>query len=259
MTVLALRHTRRLAIRHLRALWRQPAYILITLAQPVIWLLLFSQLFRSVTHIPGFAGGSYIDYLAPGVVVLTALMSSGWTGMTFIDDMERGVMDNLLASPVWRGALNAGLLAQSAAITIVQSLVIVGIARAMGAHFRGGIAGVCAMILAAVLLGSSLAGLSNGFSLIVRQRESLIGLVTMLSLPLAFLSTLFMQRRLLPSWMQDVSRYNPVNWASESARSATAVTVDWQLVALHCALLALLAIACAALSTLAFRTYTRSL
>lgn len=64
--MLAFRHTQRLALRHLRALWRQPAYVVITLAQPIIWLLLFSQLFTSVTHIPGFTGGSYVDYLTPG-------------------------------------------------------------------------------------------------------------------------------------------------------------------------------------------------
>jgi ABC-2 type transport system permease protein len=257
--MLAIRHTQRLALRHLRALWRQPAYVLITLAKPVIWLLLFSQLFKSVTHIPGFTGGPYIDYLAPGVVVLTVLMSAGWTGMTFIDDMERGVMDNLLTSPVWRGALNAGLLVQSAANTIVQTAIIVVLSFAIGAHFQGGIAGIAAMLVVAVLLGSCIASISNGFSLLVRQRESLIGMVTMISLPLAFLSTLFMEKALLPSWMRDVSRYNPVDWAAVTARSATAASIDWSQVAAHVALLAALAAVCTALATMAFRTYTRSM
>jgi ABC-2 type transport system permease protein len=257
--MLAVRHTQRLALRHLRALWRQPAYVLITLAQPIIWLLLFSQLFKSVTDIPGFTGGPYIDYLAPGVVVLTVLMSAGWTGMTFIDDMERGVMDNLLTSPVWRGALNAGLLVQSAATTVIQSAIIIVISLAIGARFHGGLPGIAAMIVVAVLLGSSIASISNGFALLVRQRESLIGMVTMISLPLAFLSTLFMERALLPSWMQDVSRYNPVNWAAVTARSATDSSIDWSQVAAHIALLAVLAAVCMALATMAFRTYTRSM
>jgi ABC-2 type transport system permease protein len=80
--MLALRHTGHLALRHLRAIWRQPAYVVITPAQPVIWLLLFSQLFSSVTDIPGYNGNSYVDYLAPGVVVMTVLVWSaerrGW-------------------------------------------------------------------------------------------------------------------------------------------------------------------------------------
>jgi ABC-2 type transport system permease protein len=257
--MLAFRHTRRLALRHLRALWRQPAYVVITLAQPIIWLLLFSQLFTSVTGIPGFTGDSYVDYLTPGVVVLTALMSAGWTGMTFIDDMERGVMENLLATPVWRGALNLGLLAQSAAVTVVQSVVIVLLGLAIGARFHGGVAGVAAMILVAVLLAAAISALSNGFALLVRQRESLIGMVTFISLPLAFLSTIFMERSLLPSWMQDVSRLNPVNWAAVAARSATEPAVDWSVVAARAGLLAVLAAVCLALATLAFRSYARTM
>jgi ABC-2 type transport system permease protein len=255
----AVHHTRRLGLRHLRALWRQPAYVFITLVQPIIWLLLFSQLFHRVTEIPGFTGASYVSYLAPGVVVMTALMSAGWSGMSFIDDMERGVMDNLVVSPVWRGALNAGLLVQTATITVVQSVVIVGLAFAIGAHFEGGAAGVVVMVLVAVLLSSSISALSNGFSLIVRQRESLIGLVTFISLPLSFLSTIFMQRGLLPHWMQDASRYNPVDWASVCARTATSAHVDWSVVAPRVGLLALLSVACLALATMAFRAYTRSM
>jgi ABC-2 type transport system permease protein len=254
-----IRHTRRLALRHLRTIWRQPAYVFITLVQPIIWLLLFSQLFHRVTDIPGFTGASYVSYLAPGVVVMTALMSAGWSGMSFIDDMERGVMDNLLVSPVWRGALNAGLLVQTSVITIVQSAVIVALALLIGARFHGGVAGVAIMVLVAVLLSCSISALSNGFSLLVRQRESLIGMVTFISLPLAFLSTIFMERALLPHWMQDVSRYNPVDWASVSARMATAPHIDWALVLPRVGLLVLLTAGCMALSTMAFRAYTRSM
>jgi ABC-2 type transport system permease protein len=256
---LALRHTQQLALRHLRAIWRQPAYVAITLAQPVIWLLLFSQLFSRVTDIPGFDTSSYVTFLAPGVVVMTSLMSAGWSGMSFIDDMERGVMDGMLTSPVWRGALNAGLLVQTAAIALVQSFVIVALALLIGASFHGGVAGVAVMLLVAVLLAASISALSNGFSLLVRQRESLIGMVTFISLPLAFLSTVFMQRTLLPGWMQDVSRFNPVDWAVVAARSSTAASIDWSLVLPRVGMLTLLATACAALATLAFRSYARTL
>ncbi|HEX8858434.1 MAG TPA: ABC transporter permease, partial [Actinomycetes bacterium] len=59
--------------RHLRFLSRQPWLISISLVQPVIWLLLFGQLFKRVVEIPGFAAGSYITFLTPGVVVMTAV------------------------------------------------------------------------------------------------------------------------------------------------------------------------------------------
>ena len=76
--------------------------VAISLVQPVIWLLLFGALFKRVVEIPGFHGGSYIEFLTPGVVVMTAISSAGWNGMAFIEDMQRGVMDRFLVSPVWR-------------------------------------------------------------------------------------------------------------------------------------------------------------
>src|SRR4029453_12544834 len=79
-------HTGYLTVRLLRSTVRQPAYVVITLVQPMIWLLLFGQLFKRVVEIPGFTGGSYIDFLTPGVVAMTVLFSSGWTGMAFIED-----------------------------------------------------------------------------------------------------------------------------------------------------------------------------
>ena len=61
--------------------------------QPIIWLLLFGALFKAVTQIPGFAGGSYIQTPpTPGIVVMLAVSSAGWTGMGFIEDIHGGVM-----------------------------------------------------------------------------------------------------------------------------------------------------------------------
>lgn len=137
--------------------------------------------------------------------------------------------------------------------------MIVLLALAIGARFHGGLPGVAVMILVAVLLGASISALSNGFSLLVRQRESPIGMVTFISLPLAFLSTVFTEKSLLPGWMQDISRYNPVNWAAVAARSATESSIPWSTVGARIGLLAALAGVCMALATLAFRTYARTL
>ena len=104
----ALRHTGYMTATHLRQLWRQPWWIAVTLVQPVIWLLLFGSLFEVVSDIPGFGRDSYVEYLAPGIVVMTAFFSAGWSGMPVIEDLDRGVTDRLLVSPVSRGTLLAG-------------------------------------------------------------------------------------------------------------------------------------------------------
>ena len=253
-----MRHTLYLALRDLRALWRQPWFVAVTLVQPLIWLLLFGELFKSIADLPGFGDESYIAYLAPGIVVMSALFSSGWSGMATIEDIDRGVTDRLLVSPVRRGALIAGRVAQSAVVIVIQSVIMVAIALAAGATFAGGVVGVLVLLVLAALLGAALAALSNSLALVTRQEESLIGAVTFLVLPLTFLSTALMNEALMPVWMQTVADLNPVDWAIEAGRSATAASPDWSLIATDLGLLAGLLALCGALATRAFRSYQSS-
>ena len=126
-------HSWFMAVRHLRALWRQPWWIVVTLIQPVIWLLLYGALFKRVVEIPGFHGGSYIEFLTPGVIVMTAFFSAGWSGMPMIEDIDRGVIDRFLISPVRRSALISGRILQGSLSIVVQSLIIIGLALLSGA------------------------------------------------------------------------------------------------------------------------------
>jgi ABC-2 type transport system permease protein len=256
---LALRQTWQINLRYLRAFVRQPAWVAIALVQPMIWLLLFGALFKRVVEIPGFEGGSYIAFLTPGVVVMTAVMSAGWNGMGFIEDMRRGVLDRVLVSPVWRGALNAGSLLYAIATIALQVLIVIGVGLIAGASFANGVVGVAILMLVACLLAGSVAALSNGLALVARERETLIGAVTFVTLPITFLSSTFMQEDLAPGWVQAIARFNPVNWAVEAGRSATTAHTDWSLVATRIGLLTALLLASATLATRAFRAYQRSI
>ena len=244
-----------LTLRDLLRLWRQPWFIGIVLIQPIIWLLLFGELFQSVVDIPGFEGSDYKQYLVPGVLVMTAFFSSGWNGMTTIEDLDRGVTDRLLVTPARRWVLIVGRLGQNAVQVLIQSVVIVGMALAIGVRFEGGALGVAALVLAAVLLGTAFAALSNALALVARQEETLIGAVTFLQLPLTFLSTAFMQKDLAPDWVATVARYNPVEWAIVAGRDAVQGGADWLTVAGYCGLLAAFALACVMLATRAFGGY----
>jgi ABC-2 type transport system permease protein len=257
--VTALAHTRQFTIRHLRELARQPWWIAISLAQPLVYLLLFSAAFRSVADIPGFESGSYVDFFAPGVVVVTALFSGGWAGMGIINDLDRGILDRFLVSPVSRGALIAGRLVQQTIVTVIQSLIVVGLGIAIGASFPGGPGGVALLIVAAVLLGTAFGALSIGLALLLRREESVIGAVQMLLLPLTFLSTVWMQRELLPGWIADIARFNPLDWATTAGREAVSADVAWGSVLSRGGYLLVFTLACAWLATRAFRAYQRSL
>jgi ABC-2 type transport system permease protein len=254
----AVRQSWQVYLRGLRVLMRQPAFLLITIIQPVIWLLLFGALFRAVARIPGFHG-TYINFLTPGVVVMLAVFSAGWSGMGAVEDIQNGVMDRVLATPVWRGAINAGSVAYAAFSMIVQALLIIALALILGADFRGGVVGVIVMLIVAALLAVAVASLSNAVGVLGRQRETVIGVVSFVQLPLTFLSTATQQKSLLPHWMQDVAKFNPVNWAVEAARSAAMEKTNWGLVGERVGLLLALAIVSAYLAQRAFVRYQRSL
>jgi ABC-2 type transport system permease protein len=219
-----------MTLRHLRELWRQPWFVGVTLVQPVIWLLLFGALFRKIVEIPGLHGHSYIAFLAPGVVVMTAMFNSAWSGMALIEDLNRGVTARFLVSPVRREALIAGRLLKEAVVVVIQSVIIVVLALIVGASFNGGVAGVVTLFAVSALLGATFGGLSNGFALIMRQEEALIGAVQFIVLPLTFLSTTFLQSNLMPDWIRHVSDFNPVNWAVIAGRGAVSSNPDWGLV-----------------------------
>ena len=253
-----LTHTVLITGRWLRAQLRQPFFLVFSLLQPAIWLLLFGQLFKGIVNLPGFSDTSYIAYLTPGIVIMTALLSSGWSGTSFLLDMERGVMDRMLTSPVRRGALMAGQLASQAASILVQGVIVLLIGMAAGARYDGGPVGFAVTLGAAVLLAVAFCSLSNAVALLTRQHTALIGIFQFVSLPLTFLSSVMMDPKLAPDWVATAARYNPVDWAVVASREALSASPDWGVVAWRGVLLTVFALVVGWLSTRAFRTYQRS-
>jgi len=245
--------------RHFRNLLRQPAWILISLVQPVVWLLLYGALFRRIVEIPGFGAGSYIDFLTPGIVVMTCLFSAGWSGMDLIEDIDRGVVDRFLVSPASRSSLIAGRLVQGALVGVIQSAIIVVLGLIAGAEYPGGIAGITALTLGAVLLGTGVGALSNAVGVLSRRVETMVAVSNFVLLPLTFLSSVFIARALMPEWMQSIAIYNPVEWAVGAGREALASSPDWSVVLTRLGWLALFTFICGWLATAAFRVYQKSI
>jgi ABC-2 type transport system permease protein len=200
-----------------------------------------------------------VNYLTPGVVVMLAVSSAGWTGMGFIEDINSGVMDRMLVAPAWRGAFNLGAVIQAVISVVIQTLLVVLLALALGADYTHGPGGIAILVLVAALLAAAFASLSNGIGVLARQRETLIGAVSLVLLPLTFLSSALMQQSLVPGWIRTVSKLNPVNWAVEAGRSAAMGDLDWGLVAGRVGLLFALVVVSATFATRAFGTYQRSL
>lgn len=258
MSTETLAHTWYMTQRQLMAIVRQPVFLLISLIQPVIWLFLFGNLFKRVVELGGFGTTTYLDYLVPGIVVMSALGSSMWAGMGTLEEIERGTLNRFLTTPVSRSALMHANVVQNGISTAGQSVIIVLLGLLGGARYPGGAGGLIVLVAASILLGTVFGALSNALGMLVRERESIIGINTFLLLPLTFLSSAFMASSQMPSWMATIADFNPVNWAMVAGRSALAAEPDWgDVLTRGGALLALAGVA-VWLSTCTFRSYQKS-
>ncbi|MBM7790705.1 ABC transporter permease [Tenggerimyces flavus] len=237
---------------------RQPIMIPIMFVQPLVWLLLYSQLFGDLPRLGGFGTDSYLQYLAPGVAIMTAFSHGAWEGPGVVEDLERGAFDRFLATSLPAGALLAARGLQAAVIGALQALVVVAVAFAFGARLAGGVAGLLAILVAAALVGAVFAGVSHALALTFRRQQTMIAVGQFAVLPFMFLSTTLTAFDQLPEWIRGVAGANPVNWAVEASRSAMLGT-DWTSVAVHLGALAVLVVATQAVALLALHRYRRVL
>ena len=249
--------TLQLLKRHTLATLRLPIWIAVTLIQPVIWLTIFGQLFQKVVEIPGFDSNSYIAFLTPGVVIMTAMFGAAWSGMGLIYDLNLGVMDRLLSTPVYRGAIIAARVLHASLTVLVQSIIILVLGYILGAKIESGIFGILGILVSAILIGSGFSALSSGLALLTKREENLIAIINFFGLPLTFLSAAFMSEALIPNWVKIISIFNPVNWAVSAARNSISGD-NWSAVTFNCFLLLVFALLTYFFATLAFKIYQKT-
>jgi ABC-2 type transport system permease protein len=257
--VITARHTWYMIGRQARNLLREPIWIAIMLVQPMVWLLLYGQLFKNVTRLGGFGTSSYITFLAPAIVVMNAFFSASWSGMSMVFDIERKFVERFLATPASRLSLVLSQIVRSALTAAIQGAIILLVALALGVRVHAGALGWLVMLLTAILVNAAFAGFSQGVALLVRRESTVIALANFISLPLLFLSSTLLAQAQMPHWMRVLSNFNPVNWGVRAARSVVLPGTDWSSVGAHLGYLLALSVVTAAFANWTFRVYKRSL
>ncbi len=253
-----LRDTVILFLRLVRATARMPVFVILSVAQPILWVAMFGALFRSVVEIPGFGATSYVQFLAPGVAIMTALFGAAHSGLGMLADIERGVLDRLLATPAARGSIIAARLLNSGVQVFLQAGLIVGVSMLLGAKAKGGAVGILLVMLSAALLGAAVAAFSNAMALLARRQETVIAIMNFVILPATFTSSMLMSANLMPGWVQQAANVNPVNWAIVAARDGFEGAAPHEL-ATRLALLLAFAVVCGLLATGSFGRYRRAM
>ncbi len=245
--------------RQFRLLMRQPIWIVIMLVQPMIWLLLYSQLFRRLPNLGGFGTSSYVEYLTPGIVIMTAFSSGAWDGMTTVNELEHGVFERFAATPSGPAPLLVTHTVRNGVAGAIQGVIILTVGLALGGHVHAGAPGWLIILLTAALAGMIFSSLSHGLGLLLRREESVIAAANFIVLPLMFVSSILLAPQQMPHWMRLVAACNPVNWAVVAAREAELAGTDWALVGRDLGLLVAVNVAAAGFAVFALRRWRRSL
>src|SRR5262249_38045904 len=246
-------------VRQARNLMREPIWIVLLLVQPMVWLILYGQLFKNVTKLGGFGTASYITFLAPAIVVMNAFFGATWSGMSMIYDLDHKIVERFLATPSSRLAIVLSQIVRSALTAAIQAVIILVVALALGVRVHTRAARWVVIILSAILVNSAFAGLSQAIALITRREATMIAVANFIGLPLLFLSTTMIARPQMPDWMQTAAKFNPVDWGVKAAREVVLPGTSWGSVGMYLMLLLGLTALTSAWATWTFRVYQRSL
>ena len=138
--------------RNLLVWMRVPAYIVFTVIQPVMFVLMFRYVFGGAIQVPGVPGG-YVNFLMPGIIGQTAAFATFGTAIALAQELKKGVIDRLRSMPMARSAVLAGRLVADTARMTVTILIVVGVGYAVGFRFENGVVPAILMIVLAVVFG----------------------------------------------------------------------------------------------------------
>jgi ABC-2 type transport system permease protein len=249
-----------LAVRNIARNVRTPMLLTASLVQPVIWLVLFSQIFEGLGNTPQFRRlgyGSYLDFLLPAMLVLSMLFTALQSGLATVTDLDTGMMDKLLISPIPRTSILVGRMAADAFTMVIQGGIILAVAVAMGVRPDTGFLGSVALLGFATAFGVIWSGLTNFIALRTRNSELTMVGGLLLTLPALFLTPAFFPRPLLPGWLQGVAAANPAAYVIETGQHLMSLGNSWGQDTRTLLALAIAAVVLVPLSVTAFRTTTR--
>jgi len=182
---------------------------------PIMFVLLFTYLFG------GALAGSpreYLQALLPGILVMTVVMITPYTGMGLNTDLTRGVFDRFRSLPIWRPAVLVGMLLADAVRYAIASVVVMGLGVALGFRPGGGVIGV---LLAIVVLLAFCFAVSWAWTLIglkMQTPENVMQVSMTVLFPLTFASNVFVDPSTMPGWVQAFVKVNPVTHVTEATR-----------------------------------------
>jgi ABC-2 type transport system permease protein len=187
--------------------------------QPALWLLIYGEVFTRIHAIPTPKGIPYLAYLAPGILAQSALFIAIFYGIQIIWERDAGVLTKLMVTPTPRAALITGKAFAAGVRSLMQGIVVVILSALLGVALTDNPLKLLASAGFLVLGSAFFSCLSMTIAGVALQRDRLMGIGQAITMPLFFSSSALYPARIMPGWLQVISKINPLSYEVEALRS----------------------------------------
>jgi len=194
--------------------------VIIRFVQPAVWIIVIGNTFAGTQPLIQSVGfeGEYIEFMAPGIVVLTAIFTSIFGAANTLWDRRYGFMNKALTSPISRSSIALGKMLAISLIAAFQGSLILGIAFLIGVDFSNFIM-IAPIMIIIILFSLGFSGISVSVAAAAKSQETFWGVINFLGMPLFMLSPALFPLELLPEWLAFAAKLNPVTYAVILIRS----------------------------------------
>ncbi len=216
------------AWRALRKMRYVPEQLFDAVFQPIVFTLLFTYLFGGA-----LAGstGEYLQFVLPGILVYTVVFMTMYTGVNLNTDISRGVADRFRSLPVWRPAVIVGALIGDTVRYTLASTIVLALGLVLGYRPEGDVVGVLISLALVLAFSFSLSWIWTTLGLLMQTPNAVLWTSTLLMLPLAFASNIFVDPATMPSWLETAVGYNPITHLVSAVRDLMAGDMPGQSIA----------------------------
>jgi ABC-2 type transport system permease protein len=200
-----------------------PEQLLDVTITPVMFVLLFTYIFGGA--IAG-STGEYLDYILPGILVMSVLFTTVYSGVALNSDLTKGVVDRFRSLPIWRPAPLVGALLGDSVRYVIAGTVIIVLGVVLGFRPEAGVGGVLAALALVVVFAFGLSWVFTTMGLLLRSPNAVMNAGFMSIFPLTFLSNVFVEPETLPAWLEAFVDVNPISILATASRGLMNGTAD---------------------------------
>ncbi|SEN90016.1 ABC-2 type transport system permease protein [Amphibacillus marinus] len=194
---------------------------------PIIHLLMFTYLFGGA--IAG-STATYLQFVLPGILVMTVVMITMYTGIELNNDIKKGIFDRFRTLPIWNPSVLVGALMVDLVRYLIASTIMLVLGYILGFRAEAGFGGILLGLAILLLFAFSVSWIWTTLSMIMRSEKSLMAASMMILFPVTFVSNVFVAPETMPRWLEAFVGVNPVSFLVRAVRGFMEGTPDYQAV-----------------------------